>query len=47
VATRSTVRAVPIEAERGYVFDFRDGKVIRFAWFSDPAEALDAVGLSE
>jgi ketosteroid isomerase-like protein len=45
VATRSAGRAVPIEAERGYVFDFRGGKVIRFAWFSDPAEALEAVGL--
>jgi ketosteroid isomerase-like protein len=47
VATRSTGHAVPIEADRGYVFDFRRGKVIRFAWFSDPSEALEAVGLPE
>jgi ketosteroid isomerase-like protein len=47
VSTRSSGRDVPIEANRGYVFDFRDGKVIRFAWFSDPAEALASVGLSE
>jgi ketosteroid isomerase-like protein len=47
VSTRSEGLGVPIEAERGYVFDFRGGKVIRFAWFSDPAEALASLGLSE
>ncbi len=41
VKTRSHGNAVPIEAERGYVFDVRDGKVFRFAWFNDPAEALE------
>lgn len=45
VATRSKGKDVPIDADRGYVFDLRDGKVIRFAWFNDPAEALAAVGL--
>jgi ketosteroid isomerase-like protein len=45
VATRSKGYDVPIDAERGYVFDIRDGKVTRFAWFNDPAEALKAVGL--
>jgi ketosteroid isomerase-like protein len=44
LSTRSRGNAVPIEAERGYVFDLRDGKITRFAWFSDPAEALKAVG---
>jgi hypothetical protein len=24
-----------------------DGRVTRFAWFNDPAEALEAVGLAE
>jgi ketosteroid isomerase-like protein len=47
VATRSTGLAVPIEAERGYVFDLRGGKITRFAWFNDPQEAIDAVRLSE
>jgi ketosteroid isomerase-like protein len=47
VTTRSVARSVPIEAERGYVFDIRAGKVIRFAWFSDPTEALEAVELTE
>lgn len=41
VKTRSHGNAVPIEAERGYVFEVRDGKVLRFAWFNDPAEALE------
>ncbi len=41
VRTRSHGNAVPIEAERGYVFEVRDGKVFRFAWFNDPADALE------
>jgi len=47
VSTRSLGNDVPIEAERGYVFDVRDGRVVRFAWFNDPAEALRTVGLDE
>jgi len=34
-------KAVPIEAERGYVFDLRNGKVLRFAWFNDFGDALE------
>lgn len=41
VKTQSHGNDVPIEAERGYVFDLRDGKVLRFAWFNDPADALE------
>ena len=41
---RSLGSDIPVEVERGYVFDLRDGKVIRFAWFSDPAEALGELG---
>jgi ketosteroid isomerase-like protein len=47
VATRSTGNAVPVDGDRGYVFDLRDGKIVAVAWFSDPAEALKAVGLAE
>ena|SRR6476659_1477290 len=43
VATRSLGNSVPIEAERGYLFDVRNGRVTRFAWFNDPAEALAAM----
>jgi len=37
---------IPIEREQGYVWTIRDGKAIRFRWFSGPDEALAAVGLS-
>jgi ketosteroid isomerase-like protein len=47
VSTRSLGNDVPIDAERGYVFDVRSGQVVRFAWFNDPAEALRAAGLAE
>ena len=47
VAVHSAVSTVPVETERGYVFDLRDGKIIRFAWFNAPDEALKAVGLEE
>jgi ketosteroid isomerase-like protein len=47
MASRSTGGDVPIHAQRGYVFELREGRVTRFAWFSDPAEALKAVGLKE
>jgi ketosteroid isomerase-like protein len=47
VTTRSRANAIPIGAERGYVFDVRDGKITRFEWFNDPAEALASVGLEE
>jgi ketosteroid isomerase-like protein len=32
---------------QGYVWTVEDGKAVRFRWFNDPAEALDAVGLQE
>ena len=47
MASRSKASEFPIDAQRGYVFDLRDGKVTRFAWFNDPSEALAAVGVSE
>jgi uncharacterized protein len=47
LASRSMGSDVPIRAQRGYVFDLRDGRVRRFAWFNDPAEALEAVGLAD
>jgi ketosteroid isomerase-like protein len=36
-----------IEAQwrQGYVWTVRDGRAIRFRWFNDPNEALQAVGL--
>jgi ketosteroid isomerase-like protein len=45
VVARGVGSSVEVDAERGYVFDVRDGKVIRFAWFNESLEALRAVGL--
>jgi ketosteroid isomerase-like protein len=42
VTTESKGNAVPIAAQRGYVFDVHDGRITRFMWFNDPAEALAA-----
>jgi len=36
---------ISIEAPQGYVWTIRDGRAVRFRWFRDPAEALEAVGL--
>jgi ketosteroid isomerase-like protein len=35
------------DAEQAGVFDMRNGKAVRVAWFTSPQEALEAVGLSE
>jgi ketosteroid isomerase-like protein len=43
VSTSSRGQAVPIEAQRGYLFDVRDGKITRFAWFNTPQEAIDEI----
>jgi ketosteroid isomerase-like protein len=38
---------IPVERQQGYVWTIRDGKAIRFRWFSTADEALAAVGLSD
>jgi ketosteroid isomerase-like protein len=40
--TRTTGVEIPIR--QGYVWTVRDGKAVRFEWFSSPEEALAAVG---
>ena len=47
VIARGAGSSVEVDTERGYVFDVQDGKVVRFAWFNEPLEALEAVGLRE
>jgi ketosteroid isomerase-like protein len=47
MSSRSVGSEVPISAERGYLFDVREGKVVRFAWFNEPAEALELAGMTE
>jgi ketosteroid isomerase-like protein len=46
---RGTGRGSGIEVERrqGYVWTIRDGLAVRFRWFNDPADALEAVGVRE
>ncbi len=36
-----------VERRQGYIWTIRDGKAVRFEWFTDPREALKAAGLSE
>ena len=38
---------VEVERRHGSVWTIRDGKAVRFQWFYEPDEALEAVGLSE
>jgi ketosteroid isomerase-like protein len=47
VVARGVGSSVEVDVERGYVFEIRDGKIARFAWFNEPPEALQAVGLAE
>ena len=47
VIARGVGSSVEVDAERGYVFDVRDGKIVRFAWFNEPQEALEAAGLGD
>ena len=35
------------EARESALWTLRDGKVVRYAWFHEPADALKAAGLSE
>jgi len=36
-----------VEAHESALWTLRDGKVVRYAWFHEPAEALEAAGLRE
>lgn len=38
---------VQAQWRQGYIWTIRDGKAIRFRWFNDPQEALEAAGLGE
>jgi ketosteroid isomerase-like protein len=47
VAHGTSASGVAAHWRQGYVWTIRDGRAVRFQWFSDPAEALAAVGLAE
>jgi ketosteroid isomerase-like protein len=49
IGTARGTAASGVEAQwrQGYVWTVRDGKAVRFRWFNQPQEALEAVGLHE
>lgn len=49
IGTARGTAASGVEAQwrMGYVWTLRDGKAVRFRWFNNPQEALEAVGLGE
>jgi ketosteroid isomerase-like protein len=38
---------VEVEGRESALWTLRNGKVLRYAWFHEPADALEAAGLSE
>jgi ketosteroid isomerase-like protein len=44
---RSKISGMPVESMMAHLWTFRDGKEARVDVYSDPSEALKAVGLSE
>ena len=38
---------VEVEGRESALWTVRDGKVVRYAWFHEPADALEAAGLEE
>jgi ketosteroid isomerase-like protein len=47
VARGTSPSGVKAQWRQGYVWTVRDGRAVRFSWFSDPAEALEAAGLAD
>jgi uncharacterized protein len=46
MARGTSASGVEVQWRQGYVWTVREGKAVRFQWFNDPAEALQAAGLS-
>jgi ketosteroid isomerase-like protein len=47
VARGTAASGLEAQWRQGYVWTVRDDKAIRFRWFNNPGEALEAVGLAE
>src|SRR5262245_957072 len=45
--TRFHGSKVAVVAHESALWTLRDGRVVRYAWFHEPAEALEAAGLEE
>lgn len=44
-ATGTSASCIEAQWRQSYVWTIRDGRAVRFCWFNDPAEALEAAGL--
>jgi uncharacterized protein len=47
IARGTSASGLEAQWRQGYVWTVRDGRAIRFRWFNDPKEALEAIGLEE
>lgn len=47
MARGTAASGVRAQWRQGYVWTVREGRAVRFQWFSDPSEALQAAGLAE
>lgn len=47
MARGTAASGVQAQWRQGYVWTVRDGRAVRFQWFSDPAEAVQAAGLEQ
>jgi ketosteroid isomerase-like protein len=45
IARGTSASGVEVKWRQGYVWTIRDGIAVRFRWFNDPNEALEAVGV--
>lgn len=45
IARGTSASGVEAQWRQGYVWTVREGQAVRFRWFNDPKEALEAVGL--
>jgi ketosteroid isomerase-like protein len=45
IARGRSASGIEAQWRQGYVWTVRNGRAIRFRWFNDPAEALEAVGI--
>jgi ketosteroid isomerase-like protein len=47
VTAKGRGSGVEIDWRQGYVWTIREGKGVRFRWFTDPEQALEAAGVSK
>ena len=45
ISTHSRAAGVPMRIRQTHIWTFREGLAIRFKWFNDPQEGIEAAGL--